>query len=103
MRRPSSPFVHASRPAAPTPLRRRLDELADAVVRDLERGALAAAWARTRALEREADPAGAGAAAEPVPPAPVIGRRFAAAHRRLLSDVAARDPARAGLRTHPAA
>lgn len=102
MRRPTTRFVRASRPATPTPLRRRLDELADAVVRDLERGALGAAWARTRALEREADPAAVSPPAEPVPPAPVIGRRFAAAHRRVLFGTASGHPA-SGLRTHPAA
>lgn len=71
--------------ATPTtePLRTRLHELAARVAGDLEQGCLEAAWTRTRGLEREVDPVGA-VAARPVPPAPVIGRRFAAAHRARL-------------------
>lgn len=100
MRRSTSPWTSTGR-SVPAATRTRLDALADAVVRDLDRGALAAAWARTRALEQEADPTAPVAPAEPVPPAPVIGRRFAAAHRRLLFAPTAEDGA--GLRTHPAA
>lgn len=81
-----TPWTRTARPQAGEVLRRRLDEAADAVARDLERGALEAAWARTRALEQQADPSAADLPVEPVPPAPVIGRRFAAAHRRLLFD-----------------
>lgn len=102
MRRFSVLRTRPVQPTATTALRRRLDDLADTVVRELERGSLAAAWARVRALEQEADPTAPAAAPEPVPPAPVIGRRFAAAHRRMLFD-----PPNLGaeltVRTHPAA
>lgn len=70
-------------------LRTRLDDLAARVATELETGALDAAWTRTRALERQACtdvPDGQGGAR---PPAPVIGRRFAAAHRRLLAAASA--------------
>ena len=90
------------RPTISASLRQRLDDLADTVVRELDRGALVAAWARVRALERELDPSAPVAPAEPVPPAPVIGRRFAAAHRRMLFDPPS-GGAGAGMRTHPAA
>ncbi|MFA9444532.1 hypothetical protein [Egicoccus sp. AB-alg6-2] len=78
-------------------VRAQLHELAARVADDLDRGAVARAWARTRELERAADPRGVPAPATPVPPAPVVGRRFAAAHRRLLGGRAdgevCRDPA----------
>ncbi|MEX2504495.1 MAG: hypothetical protein WD378_06570 [Egicoccus sp.] len=103
MRRVTTPWTPPRRPQAAELLRRRLDEAADAVARDLDRGALASAWARTRSLEREVDPTAACTPAEPMPPAPVIGRRFAAAHRRMLFDPPVADHAGAAVRTHPAA
>jgi len=85
------------------PLRTRLHELAARVADDLEQGCLEAAWTRTRGLEREVDPVGA-VTARPVPPAPVIGRRFAAAHRARLQQVDATDVGGAvAERRHPAA
>ncbi|MFA9429983.1 hypothetical protein [Egicoccus sp. AB-alg2] len=87
---------------APELLRARLDDLAARVAADLERGAVDAAWRHTRGIEHEADPT--STIAEPVPPAPVIGRRFAAAHRRLLRLAhGAVTPEADGTRRHPAA
>lgn len=78
-----------------TSLRAQLDDLAARVAAAIETDDLAGAWEHTRDLERRADPAAMPATAVPVPPAPVIGRRFAAAHRRLLAngDPACRAPA----------
>lgn len=86
----------------PSAVRARLHDLAALVAAELERGEVAAAWARTRVLERTVDPVGAGVGSEPAPPAPVVGRRFALAHRRVLDGLdapaEALDPCR-----HPAA
>ncbi|HVM15531.1 MAG TPA: hypothetical protein VM287_14545 [Egibacteraceae bacterium] len=63
----------------PTP--QVLDALAHVVAAALEDGDDHRAWALTRALE-----AVAGAAADmEQPPSPVIGRRFAMVHRRILA------------------
>jgi hypothetical protein len=58
-----------------------LDALAHWVAQRLELGELEAAWAATRALEALGSPQEDG---EARPPAPVIGRRFAAAHAARL-------------------
>jgi hypothetical protein len=66
-----------------------LDDLAARAAALLDAGQERAAWALTADLEL------AAGVAPPVgrrPPGPVIGRRFAAAHRRVLR-VARRDPA----------
>jgi hypothetical protein len=70
-------------------LARGLDALAHWVAERLELGELEAAWSATRALEALGAPTEAG---EPRPPAPVIGRRFAAAHAAHLGQ--APSPAR---------
>jgi hypothetical protein len=60
---------------------RALDALAHWVAEQLELGELEAAWSATRALEALGTSRQSG---EPRPPAPVIGRRFAAAHAAQL-------------------
>lgn len=78
-------------------LRRQLDDLAADVAGWLDGGDPAAAWAVTRALEAAAQPVPQARAPqeEAVPPLPVIGRRFARAHRRLLAGEHAAIPAAA--------
>lgn len=58
-----------------------LDALADLVATALDAGDEDRAWALTRTLEAMS---GTGGGADR-PPSPVIGRRFAVAHRRLLA------------------
>ena len=72
-------------------VREQLDRLASWVADRLERGDDAAAWAVTVAAEALG---GRGGAADPRPSTPVIGRRFAAAHRRLLAAGEPAAPAR---------
>jgi hypothetical protein len=68
-----------------TPDPRSLDVLAHRVADRLEAGELELAWAMTRALEARVLGASRPGEEEPgPPPAPVIGRRFAAAHGALL-------------------
>lgn len=67
----------------PTPA--LLDELAHVVAAALDGGDDAHAWALTRALEELSGTDGDGAR----PPGPVIGRRFARAHRLLLGGASA--------------
>lgn len=68
-------------PATRLPTPQVLDALAHVVAAALDDGDEDRAWALTRALE-----AAVGACAEvEQPSSPVIGRRFAMAHRRLLA------------------
>ena len=69
-------------------VREQLDRLASWVADRLEHGDDATAWDVTVATEVAS---GRTPGDGPRPPAPVIGRRFAAAHRRLLT-AAARPP-----------
>jgi hypothetical protein len=62
-------------------VREQLDRLATWVADRLDRGDDDAAWAVTVAAEALR---GRTAAGDPRPASPVIGRRFAAAHRQLL-------------------
>lgn len=62
-------------------VREQLDRLATWVADRLERGDDAAAWTVTVAAEALG---GRTAAGDPRPATPVIGRRFATAHRQLL-------------------
>ncbi len=80
---------HRTRTRAPeragTPTPAVLDELAHVVAAALERGDDARAWALTRALEGlSGTDDGSGR-----PPGPVIGRRFARAHRLLRGEATA--------------
>ncbi|MEX0658710.1 MAG: hypothetical protein WD080_06210 [Egibacteraceae bacterium] len=68
-----------------TPTPAVLDELAHVVAAALDGGDDAHAWALTRALEDLAGTDGGSAR----PPGPVIGRRFARAHRLLLDGASA--------------
>lgn len=71
-------------------VREQLDRLASWVAERLDHGDDATAWDVTVATELAS---GRAPGDGPRPPAPVIGRRFAAAHRRLLA--AATRPPRA--------